>query len=125
MFLALRQYTLPLLLALALHAAAALALYQGWSPEKETLNVIKPRAVVANLLVLEPKAMPKPVAPQPKPVAQPQAQPRRSLRSLKPTPPKKRARRRRRKRRSVKPRLKRRRRSRPRRRRSVQSGWRA
>ncbi len=70
----LRQYTFPLLLALLLHGAAVYALYAGWSPEKETQNMIKPRTVMANLLVLEPKAKPAPKAP-PKPAPQPKAQP--------------------------------------------------
>ena len=70
----LRQYTLPLFLALLLHGVAVYALYAGFSPEKETQNVIKPRTVMANLLVLEPKAKSVP-APPPKPQPQPQAQP--------------------------------------------------
>lgn len=69
---ALRQYSLPLLLALMLHLAAVWALYGGWAPEKEILNVIKPRTVMASLIVMEQKAkaVAKPVqraAPQAKP----------------------------------------------------------
>ena len=60
MFYALRQYSLPLLLAVGLHAAAVWSLMQGWNPEKELLNVIKPQTVVANLVVIEPKAKPPP-----------------------------------------------------------------
>ena len=60
MFYLLREYTIPLMLALTLHLAAAWSLYQGWSPDKETLNMIKPRTVMANLIMLEPKAPPKP-----------------------------------------------------------------
>ncbi len=75
MFSAARHYSLPLLLALSLHLAAGYALYQGWHPEQELLNVITPRAVTANLLVLEPKAKPAPApAPRPEPV-KPQPQP--------------------------------------------------
>ena len=73
----LREYSMPLLCALALHALAVAALYRGWTPEKETLNIIQPRTVMANLIVLEPKA-PKAKAP-PKPVqraAPPKAAPK-------------------------------------------------
>ena len=48
------------MLALGMHTAAAWALYSGWSPDKEIVNVIKPRTVMAKLLVLEPKAKPTP-----------------------------------------------------------------
>ncbi len=71
-----REYTFPLLLAVSLHVLAAWSLYSGWRPDKEVVNVIKPRAVMANLLVLEPKAKPAPAA-KPQPAAQkpqPQAQ---------------------------------------------------
>lgn len=72
----LRQYSLPLLLALVLHVGAAFSLYQGWSPEQERTTLIKPRTVMADLLVLEPQAKPapKPVkkAAPPAPKAQPQ-----------------------------------------------------
>lgn len=70
MLFAIRHYTLPLLMALVLHGAAVWMLYRGWHPEKETLNVITPRTVVANLVVLEAKAKPapaRPKAPPPKP----------------------------------------------------------
>lgn len=61
---ALRNYTLPLLLAAGLHVLAALALYSGWNPEKETLNVVEPRTVLANLIVLQPQAKPAPPPPR-------------------------------------------------------------
>ena len=48
------------MLALALHGAAAWALLQGWNPDKELLNFVKPQTVVANLVVIQPKAKPKP-----------------------------------------------------------------
>ena len=69
---ALRQYSLPLLLALMLHAIAVWALYGGWAPEKEILNVIKPRTVMASLIVLEQKAK---ATPQTAQRAAPQAKP--------------------------------------------------
>lgn len=52
---ALRQYSLPLLLALLLHAAAGWSLVRGWNPGKELQNVVMPKAVVASLLMLEAK----------------------------------------------------------------------
>jgi len=79
LFYLLREYTVPLMLALALHLAAAWSLYQGWSPDKQTLNMIKPRTVMANLIMLEPKAQPKPVpkpAPKPKPVERSESKPK-------------------------------------------------
>ena len=72
MFFAVRHYSLPFLLALSLHAAAAWALWQGWNPEKEVLNFVKPQTVMASLIVLQAKAKP---APPPKvDVAQKQRQ---------------------------------------------------
>lgn len=73
----LREYSLPLLLALLLHIGAAAALYGGWSPEKTVSNVIKPRAVMADLLVLQPQAKPapKPVQKAPPPAQQPKPAP--------------------------------------------------
>ena len=59
-----RQYGLPLVLALALHMLAALALYSGWNPQQET-RVIRPQIVNSTLLVMEPKAKPKPQPAQP------------------------------------------------------------
>lgn len=65
----LRDYSLPLLLAFAVHGAVALALSQGWKPPPVEPQVIKPNIVDAALLVLErPKpAPPSPPAPAPKP----------------------------------------------------------
>ena len=81
MWYAVRQFTFPLLLALALHVAAALALYRGWQPEKTLERVIKPNIVRSELIVLKPKAKPKPkpraepapkiAPPEPKPVEKP------------------------------------------------------
>ncbi len=70
----LRQYTLPLMLACLLHAAAAWALYQGWHPQQEISDFVKPRPVVANLIVMEAKAKPAP-PPKPVPKAAPQPKP--------------------------------------------------
>ena len=65
--LILRQYTLPLLLALLLHVGAVWALFVGWQPEQQISNFVKPQMVKASLILLEAKS--KPVAP-PKAVQQ-------------------------------------------------------
>ena len=87
MVYALRHYSLPLLLALALHAIAALGLYRGWNPETEVLNVVKPRAVMAKMIVMEPKPKPKPKA-QPKPAPQAAPKPAAQPKKAAPAPPK-------------------------------------
>ena len=72
-----RQYGLPLVLALALHSLAVLALYSGWNPQQET-RVIRPQIVKSTLLVLEPEVKPKPkprAAPPPKASAEPRPKP--------------------------------------------------
>lgn len=81
MVYSIRQYSLPLLLALALHSLAVLALYSGWNPQQET-RVIRPQIVKSTLLVLEPEAKPKSkpqskpkAAPPPKPAAETQPKP--------------------------------------------------
>lgn len=66
-----RQYGLPVLLALTLHVALAAWLKGMWQPERDDpLNAFKPKMVHSTLLVLEPKAQPKPP-----PKAQPKPQP--------------------------------------------------
>jgi TonB family protein len=81
-----RQYGLPLLLALVLHALAALGLYGNWNPQQPETRVIRPQIVQSQLIVLEPAAaasLPKP-APQPAPKPAPQPAPPKP----KPPPPK-------------------------------------
>ncbi len=51
----LRYYFVPFVLALALHAAAMMALYAGWNPDREESRLIKPRMVNARLVVFTPK----------------------------------------------------------------------
>jgi len=67
----LRDYSLPLLLAFAVHGAVALALSQGWKPPPVEPRVMEPNIVNAALLVLErPKPAPRsapPPAPKPEP----------------------------------------------------------
>lgn len=65
---ALRQYTLPLTLAVLLHAGAVWALMQGFQPEQDAKAFAKPPpAVMANLIVMERKAKPPPPKPKPAP----------------------------------------------------------
>jgi colicin import membrane protein len=68
-----RQYGLPLLLALALHAALGVWLKGVWEPRETESNIFKPKVVNSTLLVLEPKAK-----PTPPPKAQPKPQPDRA-----------------------------------------------
>lgn len=63
----LKTYTLPLLLALVIHAALAFALYRGWTPQTTLSAVVTPKVVNAKLVVLEPKAPPKSKPAQKKP----------------------------------------------------------
>lgn len=71
MFWQLREYSVPVLFAVLVHAAAVAALYSGWQPDKDTVRLIKPQIVMSTLLVLEPKATVKPPPPPPK-VPQPE-----------------------------------------------------
>jgi len=66
----LRQYALPLLLALLLHALAAVFLVRGFDPSSSETRTIKPQIVNSQLLVLEPKARPAP-PPRAEPAPQP------------------------------------------------------
>lgn len=87
---AIRQYTVPFLLALVLHLGAAAALYANWNPStRETRIIEPPRAVQSTLVMLEPeparaKPKPQPVptpapslpAPEPAPKPEPKPQPK-------------------------------------------------
>lgn len=64
-----REQWLPLLLALLVHAAAILALYDGWNPDFEVETVVAPKFVNSKLIVMEPKSKPKPA---PKPAKEPE-----------------------------------------------------
>lgn len=80
-----RQYAVPLLLALLLHALAVAALKVGWEPAAKTIREIKPSMVMAELIVMEAKPVPKAAPkPTPKPMVQPKPQPA----AEKPAPPK-------------------------------------
>jgi colicin import membrane protein len=75
----------PLFMALAFHALAVYALYTGWHPDKEVVNIVQPQTVMANLIVLEPKAAPAPV-PKPQPVQKPAPKPEPKPEAKKPEP---------------------------------------
>jgi colicin import membrane protein len=63
-----RNYSLPLLLALLVHMAAAAMLLQGWSPAPKIAEVIKPQVVKASLIVMQaPPKAPRPAEPKTKP----------------------------------------------------------
>ncbi|MAD08088.1 MAG: protein TolA [Gammaproteobacteria bacterium] len=66
-----RNYSLPLVLALLVHLAAAAMLLQGWTPAPKIADVIKPQVVNASLIVMQAPA--KPAAPAPKPKPKPAA----------------------------------------------------
>ena len=54
-----RQYTLPLLFALLVHALVVAALKVGWQPDTTTVREIKPQIVMSKLIVMEPKPAPR------------------------------------------------------------------
>ncbi len=69
MFWTVRQYALPVLFALLLHAVVAVWLQEAWNPGDDAMRIIKPRIIHSTLLVLEPEAEPPPKV-QPKPQRQ-------------------------------------------------------
>ncbi len=81
---ALRQYSVPLTLAVMVHLAAVATLYVGWNPVKREIREIEPRIVRSELIVLQPQARQQPkaapaVAPPPPvetpPLAKPEPKP--------------------------------------------------
>ena len=76
-----RDYVVPLLLALVLHAGVAATLAHGWERAPEPPRVVQPKAIEAKLLVIDKPAAkppapprpapPKPPAPKPKPEPKP------------------------------------------------------
>ena len=76
----LRDYGTALLLAALLHAGVAAVLLRGWEAEAEESQVVTPRIINAQLLVLEkpvrqPKPTPAPVRTPPKPKPEPSKPP--------------------------------------------------
>lgn len=71
-----REYVLPLLLALLLHAGVAATLAHGWEQAPDAPRVVQPKAIEAKLLVIDkpvarPPARPLPATPPPKPKPKP------------------------------------------------------
>ena len=67
----LRYYSGPLMLALLVHLAAVAALHGGWFPQAQPeIRAVKPNIVQSQLIVMQPKAKPKPPATAPKPAAE-------------------------------------------------------
>lgn len=86
MILTFRQYGLPVLLAVTLHVVLAAWIKGVWQPDRsDPLDAFKPKMVHSTLLVLEPKAEPKPKPAPPK--AQPKPAPAKAE-PAKPTPAK-------------------------------------
>ena len=90
----LREYGGPLLLALALHAAAVAALLRGWGADADEPVVVAPRIIHAELLVMErpvakpaPKPAPTPAPPAPKPAPKPLPKPKPAPEPPPPPPP--------------------------------------
>ena len=87
-----RDYAVPLVLALVVHAAALFALAGGMSPEQALRETIKPSMIEARLLSLsppKPQARPKPVQPTvapPKPAPEPIRRPPPQPAEAKPEP---------------------------------------
>ena len=87
-----RDYAVPLVLALVVHAAALFALAGGMSPEQALRETIKPSMIEARLLSLsppKPQARPKPVQPTvapPRPAPEPTRRPRPEPAQAKPEP---------------------------------------
>ena len=75
-----RDYGAPLVLALLLHAGVAAALLRGWDAEADEPQVVTPRIIQAQLLVME-----KPV-PKPRPRSVPTAPPKPKPAPAKPLP---------------------------------------
>lgn len=74
--IAVRDYAAPLLLALGVHALIAASLWVGWQPDIAWSPIVKPRLVIAELIVLQaPKPKPRPRA-QPKPVTAAKPEPK-------------------------------------------------
>jgi TonB family protein len=72
-----RDYALPLLLALLLHAAVVATLAARWNASPRDIREIRPQIVNATLIVMDPStaAAPRPATPQPKPTPKPEPRP--------------------------------------------------
>jgi colicin import membrane protein len=72
--IAARDYVAPLMLALGVHVLVAASLWVGWQPDIASSPIVKPRLVIAELIVLQaPKPKPRPrVQPEPVTAAKPE-----------------------------------------------------
>ena len=78
-----REYALPLVLALLLHGGVAAGLLRGWQPDDDEMpRLVQPRIIEASLLVIE---QPAPRAPLPS--AEPIVIPKPAVTPPKPKPP--------------------------------------
>ena len=71
-----RDYVLPLLLALLLHAGVAATLAHGWERAPEPPRVVQPKAIEAKLLVIDKPAAKPPAQPRPGPPMPPKPKPK-------------------------------------------------
>ena len=91
----LRDYGAPLALALLLHAGVAAALLRSWGAEASAPQVVTPRIIKAELLVMEkpvrkpkPRPAPRVAPPKPKPAPAQPPLPKPEAQAPKPPPPK-------------------------------------
>ena len=78
-----REYALPLVLALLLHGGVAAGLLRGWQPDDDQMpRLVQPRIIEASLLVIE-----KPAPRAPLPSAEPVVLPKPAVAPAKPKPP--------------------------------------
>jgi len=73
-----RDYALPLLLALLLHAAVVATLAARWNASSHDVREIRPQIVNATLIMMEagPAAAPQPAQPKPQPKPAPRPEPK-------------------------------------------------
>ena len=64
----LQRYTLPVVLAIGVHAAGVAALWSGFAPASEKVHVTAPEVIQATLVQLQPKAASKPKQSAARPV---------------------------------------------------------
>ena len=74
---AVREYAVPLVLALLLHGGVAAALVRGWQPDGDDMpRLVEPRIIEASILVMEkPKARPPLPSALPEPARAPATKP--------------------------------------------------
>ena len=68
-----RNYWLPLVLALLVHVAAGALVLRGWTPTATVAEVVRPQVVNASLIVVQPSRKPlaqSPAKPKPVPVTE-------------------------------------------------------